>query len=417
MVAIIHAGRSIRNALHYNENKQRIFVDKRKTLKAAELIHSVGFARDTQHLGITEKLKTFERLIERNQRSKINSVHISLNFDPSEHTLATSTLQKIADGYMEKIGFASQPYLVYKHNDSAHPHIHIISTNIKKDGKRISLHNIGRNQSETARKELEQEFTLVAAEQKKRQVLPKIQPIDLEKIIYGPASKQGIKKAIANVLNRVISEYKYTSLAELNAVLSLYNIVADPGSLESRIFKNGGLVYRAINSKGKKLGAPIPASAIPSRPTMAVLKEKFQVNEKIRLPHKIRIREAVDQACMSERKPTMRQLSNTLRRQNIILVARQNAAGQIYGLTYVDRYTKTVFNGSDLGKPYSANQLLARCSPEHNNVPQYQQEQTPSSVQYQIQFPNIGLSQHSESSLAAELRQDYRAKRKKRPKH
>jgi len=41
--------------------------------------------------------------------------------------------------------------------------MHIVSSNIQKDGSRISLHNLGRNQSEKARKEIEIEFGLVKA--------------------------------------------------------------------------------------------------------------------------------------------------------------------------------------------------------------------------------------------------------------
>ena len=68
----------------------------------------------------------------------------------------------IASFYMEKIGFGQQPYLVYQHLDAGHPHIHIVGTNIQKDGKRISLHNIGRNQSTTARRELEKRMEIIA---------------------------------------------------------------------------------------------------------------------------------------------------------------------------------------------------------------------------------------------------------------
>ncbi len=41
---------------------------------------------------------------------------------------------------------------------------------------------------------------------------------------------------------------------------------------------------------------------------------------------------------------------------------RLNKEGVIYGLTYVDHKTKCVFNGSDLGKQYSAKGILERCS-------------------------------------------------------
>jgi hypothetical protein len=45
-------------------------------------------------------------------------------------------------------------------------------------------------------------------------------------------------------------------------------------------------------------------------------------------------------------------------------VLRQNDDGIIYGITYVDHNTKCVFNGSHLGKQYSAKAILQRCAEE-----------------------------------------------------
>jgi len=46
-----------------------------------------------------------------------------------------------------------------------------------------------------------------------------------------------------------------------------------------------------------------------------------------------------------------------LDQKNISTVLRQNASGIIYGITFIDHNNKTVFNGSDLGKGYSASHL------------------------------------------------------------
>ena len=51
--------------------------------------------------------------------------------------LSKEKLKEIANEYMQKIGFGEQPYLLYQHHDAGHPHIHIVTTNIKADGKRI----------------------------------------------------------------------------------------------------------------------------------------------------------------------------------------------------------------------------------------------------------------------------------------
>lgn len=44
-----------------------------------------------------------------------------------------------------------------------------------------------------------------------------------------------------------------------------------------------------------------------------------------------------------------------LRSKDISTVVRRNDSGRIYGITFIDHHSKTVWNGSNLGKEYSAN--------------------------------------------------------------
>src|SRR5436309_2592085 len=115
-----------------------------------------------------------------NSRVKTNAMHIMLNFDVGEK-LSIAKMQEITTAYMDKIGFGDQPYLVYQHRDAAHPHVHVVTTNIKTDGQRINIHNIGRTLSETARKALEVEFNLVKAEGRALKDSLGIKPVDIEK--------------------------------------------------------------------------------------------------------------------------------------------------------------------------------------------------------------------------------------------
>ncbi len=50
--------------------------------------------------------------------------------------------------------------------------------------------------------------------------------------------------------------------------------------------------------------------------------------------------------------------------------ARKNGNGQIYGLTFVDNQTKCVFNGSDLGKDYSAAAVQSRLAANEGKIVQ-----------------------------------------------
>jgi len=197
-----------------------------------------------KEMNFYEKLKRFKELNELNDRATTKTLHVSLNFSPSEK-LSDNRLVTIANEYMEKIGFGQQLFLVYKHQDAGHPHIHIVSTTIKEDGSRVDTHNIGKNQSEKARKEIEHQYGLIKAERQQQLIKPDIKPVDAQKAVYGNSER---KRSISNVVGAVFSQYKFTSLPEFNAALKQFNVIADRGKEEGRIYKNRGLIYRILDS-------------------------------------------------------------------------------------------------------------------------------------------------------------------------
>lgn len=349
MVAVIKTSHSINSILNYNENKVKAGV--------AECISAVNYPVEAAELNFTAKLNRFLNLAQLNQNAKRNSVHISLNFDPAEHH-SKEKLIEIADTYMEKIGFGKQPYLVYQHNDAGHPHLHVVTNNIQKDGKRIDLHLLGIRKSEPARKEIEELFGLVKAEGRNKTENTLIQEISSTRIDYGKVES---KKAINSVLNKVLTQYKYSSLPELNAVLKDYNVMADRGHKDSKIFLTNGLLYRILNKEGNPIGVPIKASDFYLKPTLKFLEKKFKDNE-IRQPYdKIRIKRIIDHAFLRDKNLSLNELTKKLEREGIKTVLRRSEAGLLYGITYVDHKTYNVFNGSSLGKEYSAKAIQNRC--------------------------------------------------------
>lgn len=353
MVAKITVPGSIKRALNYNENKMKN--------GKAECLYAHNFLKDAGSLNFYEKLERFQALIDLNKRATTNTIHISLNFGVNEK-IEKEILKEIATVYMDKIGFGKQPYLVYQHSDAGHPHIHIVSTNIQKDGKRISLHNIGRNQSNEARKEIEQLYNLVKAEKQPKQKPENL--LNVPRINYG---KSETKRSITNVLDTIIDHYKYTSLAELNAILRLYNITADRGKENGLIFKKGGLVYRVLDEQGNKIGVPVKASSIYSKPTLAKLEIKFKANETARQEHKKYLKTSIDWI-LHKPPADLELLRQLLQKEKISLVLRQNDKGIIYGITFIDHRSKCVFNGSDIGKEYSAKAILEKCNKGENII-------------------------------------------------
>jgi len=350
MVAVIKTSSSIRGILNYNENKVEI--------GKAECISAVNYPLELEKLSFTSKLNRFLKLAELNTNAKRNTVHISLNFDPSENH-SKEKLAEIVDVYMEKLGFGRQPYLVYQHHDAGHPHCHIVTNNIQRDGKRIDLHLLGIRKSEPARKEIEEMFELVKAEGRKQKEQISLNPIDVSRVQYGKAES---RKAINSVLNKVLFEYKYSSLPELNAILNLYNVHADRGSEESRVFKNNGLLYKILDQNLKPTGVPIKASDFYSRPTLKFLEGKFKSNEADKESYKKYVKNAIKLAFFREPINSLEKLSKILEQESIHMILRKSNEGQLYGITYVDHKTKSVFNGSSLGKEFSAKGIEESCA-------------------------------------------------------
>ncbi len=343
MVAKIKSGKSLMGALNYNENK----VNAGK----AKLIAASGYAKNYEALSFYDKLFRLKDLADRNLRTRTNTLHLSLNFDVTEK-LETEKLVDIAGDYMKRIGFENQPYLIYQHFDAGHPHVHIVSTNIEPDSRRISLHNIGELKSEPARKAIEIAFGLVRAGSKKNEY-EQIENLQIKPLEYGSTDT---KRAITNIVNEVIRAYRFTSLPELNAILNRYNVNADKGSKDSVMYKNGGLHYWVTDKNGKKIGVPIKASSIYLKPTLRLLEEKFKLNEYLRKPFRDKLKIKIDKARTQAR--SLDQFKNALQKADVTVIVRQNEEGRIYGLSYIDHPNKAIFNGSDLGKNYSAAAII-----------------------------------------------------------
>jgi len=307
MVTVIKTGHSVHRILNYNENKVKQGV--------AECIGAGNYPVDVDKMDVTMKLNRLLKQLELNENVTRSSVHVSLNFHASESHLPKEKLLAIAEDYMEKIGFGGQPYLVYQHHDAAHPHIHLVSIKVRPDGTRIDMNNIGRNQSEQARKAIEKEFGLVVAEEQKRQQKNQLKPVSVAKAMYG---KSATKLAIQNVLQSVLPQYRATSLPELNAVLKQYNVLAQRGNENSRVYRHKGLLYRILDTDGKPVGVPIKASLFYNKPTLQFLEEKFKENVAKRLPYKARIKNAIDLALLNN-KPRLPDLIKELKNRGSML--------------------------------------------------------------------------------------------------
>lgn len=336
----------MKGALNYNENKVK--------QGTAELVAASGFACDVEDLNFYQKLKRFDDLNKNSSKVTNNTLHISLNFSPGEE-LDTEMLQNIARDYLNKIGFGYQPFLVYRHDDTSHPHIHIVTTPIKTNGKSINIHNLAKRKSEPARKSIEIEYGLVKAESRKQNQSLPLQQISLKAANYG---KSETKRAISNIVLEVVSRYKFTTLDELNAVLRQYNVIADRGGINSLMYQNKGLVYSIIDKEGYKTGVPIKASSIFTSPTLSALEKKFEKNRVTRPFFLDKVRPKIFSILNQSSSSDL--FMKKLKERNVGCSVQYEKDGNIKDISFVDHNTKTVFSCNDLG--FSVNDLVKRFS-------------------------------------------------------
>lgn len=375
----------VEDALSYNEQKVAKGV--------AHLLDVQGYLRKPEDLNWYQKLDAFRLRNSLNERATSKTIHISLNFSPQDRKLDAATLSSIASDYMQGIGFGKQPYLVYQHQDAGHPHLHIVSTTIREDGSRIPTHNLGKMQSSKMRTELEAKYNLVPA---KGRTLPETAPSLLtpHPAQYG---REETRQAIARVVNYVFRQYAFNSLPQYNAALGQYGVVADGGREESRVHRHRGLLYRMLDAQGNKTGVPVKASLLPGKPTLTALEAKFRFAAKRKEWAQPGVVRKVEGALNSS--TNMQQFTQALKLAGIYALPRHAANGSLYGITFVDNKNRTVFNGSELGKDYSAAAIQARLNKEAASVSVHQMITPNIPYQHQPYLPKINLHDWQLKSL------------------
>ena len=149
MIAKIVKGSDFRGVINY-------ILDPKK---GTELIDSTGVRTDS----ISHIVQSFIDQAELNPRVGKVVGHISLSFSAQDTPkLSNEWMAQIAREYMDKMGIKDTQYIIGRHFDKEHPHIHIAFNRIDNNGKTISDRN-DRFRSEKICKELTAKYSLYFA--------------------------------------------------------------------------------------------------------------------------------------------------------------------------------------------------------------------------------------------------------------
>ncbi|MBW4712117.1 relaxase/mobilization nuclease domain-containing protein [Prevotella histicola] len=349
MIAKISSTENLGGALRYNFKK--VEKGEASILLAAELYQSKE-GRYTME----DVLADMEALIPKNCRTKKTVFHCSLNPHPDEK-LSDETLMQIAKEYMETLGYGNQPYIVFKHNDIAREHIHIVSLRVDGEGKKIN-DRFEKRRSKQITDTLERKYDLIPSSKVSNK-----EEVETPKVDMG---KGNIKEQVASIVRTVLKHYRFCSLGELNVVLSKYNLAVEEVKMEFRGKKYDGLVYVPTDDKGGKVSTPIHASDIGHGVGYTAVQNRMQKSKQAIKPLIPAIRNKVLQTMRTSPK-TEEELQQRLEEQGLRVVIRKNEGGRIYGITFIDDKEGIALNGSRLGKGYAANVFNGYFSnPTHN---------------------------------------------------
>ena len=263
--------------------------------------------------------------------TKNRYAHISLNLPHGEH-LDDNTFLKISEEYMDNMGYGEQPYVVVRHNDTKHEHVHIVTTNVKEDGKVLGTFNSHRR-SMAIRQYLEKKYQLSQAPITKQQ--RKLPIYRLPELQFVMDAEKGTKYYLQDVLNGINQKYKVRSFEELAKLVKPYHIeIKQTKSETGRI----GVAYGLNNQKGYRTRF-INGSAVHRGLSGPKLQKVFDIHSKSKLlpMHRKRLLKQIETTYDLFQTIKPRELENVLKEYQSIDIKLDEREDAIDGYTIYDK--------------------------------------------------------------------------------
>ena len=376
MVARITSGATPAGALYYNKDK----IDRGEG-RFLTAVNTPMQVTDERHFDIREALRCFEPYLEANHRTKNPVFHVSLNPAP-EDRLSNDELRQIAREYMERMGYGTQPYFVFLHEDIERRHLHIVSLRVGLDGRKLA-HDFEARRSREILDALERRYGLrPAAEGDAKQTYDTLSKLDY--------TKSDLKRQLASLVRSTLHRYRCASFGELRTLLEHFNVSIEECRGTAHGHEYAGILYGALDDDAMPRGVPIKSSRI-GRDVGHKALERYYARSREALRDGAVLdgtRQTVARVLGATRSPE--EFCRLLEAEGITAVLRRTDAGRIYGTTFIDHRAGVAVNGSRLGREFAANSLAA----QFDAAQTAQRMQEAEEVQEQMQeIPQLGRTE------------------------
>lgn len=231
-------GKGFRGALRYNLEK----VDK----GVAEIL-------DHSFVSTSERIIVKEIQMVKVLRPNLQKYfyHTSINFPPGED-LPNEKMKQIGLDYLEANGFNQHQYIMFRHYDADHPHMHILVNRIGYDGSVLSDSN-DFSRSEKILRELEKKYKLTqvpSSSQAKQRAITKNE-LEMMKRTNEPPNKVKLQSIIGKILQDSpgLTTQQFIKSLHKNKIDILFN-QASTGHVSGISYRYKGMII-----KGAKLGS------------------------------------------------------------------------------------------------------------------------------------------------------------------
>lgn len=290
----------------------------RKTDKGSgELIYSQGFISEDRK-SVIDMLAYVSR---QNLNVKNPIFHASISFPASENP-EKEMLIKIANDYMTGMGYGTQPFIVYQHNDTGHRHVHIVSSRVDLEtGNKIS-DTFEKVRSMAVSNQIEQKYNL--------------QKIERYKGKGYNNRMEGVGGQLNEKLIELFSRHIPKTLKEIDALLG-DSITVNPINVvdkETGRKSIKGVMFnvKTTDEQGNDNEVVVPSSYITCLKQQSLMKRLSQ-GRKIASSHKGTVRQAVYMA-LRQSGGSADVFANDLKKQNIDVIFHKNSSG-IFGWSFV----------------------------------------------------------------------------------
>ncbi|MEZ7509616.1 relaxase/mobilization nuclease domain-containing protein [Cloacibacterium sp. Arc13] len=313
IVKILGSASSNFHGVQYNDKK----VEK----ETGELMLMKNFPSFINENSSQEEVKNYLKSISKNEKVKKPQFHAVISTKFQQHS--KEELAKVAEDFMQEMGYRNQPFIVVFHNDTENNHVHIVSTRVEKStGKKIN----------DSYEKLKAQKAMMNVKER----------------IYGKSNE--------DIINKLLS-YNISSLKQLEILMEkngfkLVNNKNDENALD--ILKNG---VREKTINGNQLIFSNPKNDNRGKQIKAILNKYQEVysNKVFKVEDRRHLEKMLPEEKQKENwKPKIEfesELQKKLREVfGIDVVFHHKDEHHPFGYTLIDHKTETIYKGSEILK-------------------------------------------------------------------